>query len=138
MQQSSSSLNSSRFFRLLAISAIDMLVSVPLGLVLLVQQVGVLRPTYSWADVHYGFSQVLSFNAEFVEKNAPGSVALQALSKWLPVFGAFFYFACFGMHDTVLESYIQRYHSIARKFSSNKLCVLSSILFLPSPTQQIN
>lgn len=115
-----------------------MLISVPLGLVLLVQQVGVLRPTYSWADVHYGFSQVLSFTAEFVEKNSPGSITLQALSKWLPVFGAFFYFACFGMHDTVLESYIQRYHSIARKFSSNKSCVRSSVLFLPSPTQQIN
>jgi hypothetical protein len=126
MQQTSSSLNGSRFIRLLAVSAVDMLLSVPFAIASLAFRVRTVQPTLNWVDTHYDFGAVYSSSLQDAELSRPGSSSMQALSVWLPIFASFFYFACFGMHDTFLESYIQGYHSIARKLSSHKACVFPS------------
>jgi hypothetical protein len=115
LQQSSSSLTTSRFFRLLAVSSIDMFVTVPCVIVLITTQVKTLKPSQKWSDLHYDFGQVFRFSSQDLENPLFREElrAITAVSNWMPLFAAFVYFACFGMHDSALDKYTTSYRAAA-------------------------
>jgi hypothetical protein len=128
LQQSSSSLTTSRFFRLLAVSSIDMFVTVPCVIVLITTQVKTLKPSQKWSDLHYDFGQVFRYATEDLDDASSASTAVTtALSNWLPLFAAFVYFACFGMHDSALDKYAAAYCFVSEAFS--KGCVQKEMAF---------
>jgi pheromone a factor receptor len=122
LQQSSSSLTTSRFFRLLAVSSTDMLFTVPFVISVIVQQSRTLMPSQKWSDLHYGFGQVFLYAKEDIADTGSASMEVTtSISSWLPLFAAFVYFACFGMHESALDKYAAAYCFVSGAFS--KGCV---------------
>jgi len=117
LQQNSSSLNSSRFLRLLTVSAVDMLLSTPFIAWNIAYQARHVRPSQRWSDLHYDFDLVF-LNAKVDEDSSADAFALHysfLISLWLPNIAAFVYFVCFGMHDSALESYMALYQNVSHR-----------------------
>lgn len=125
LQQNSSSLNSSRFFRLLAVSSVDMLLSVPAVAWTLSYQIRRMRPTQNWSDLHYNFGLRLLYTESEASSDLSTFYSLKS-SAWLPIIGSFVYFVCFGMHDNALDNYICLYQRALGLLSKLRGCVVSS------------
>lgn len=117
LQQNSPTLNSSRFFRLLAVSAFDMLVNTPAIVWTLSFQTRNIQPTLSWADVHYNFGLVFNIS-EAQAQSARGAYYATMISHWLPLVASFAYFLCFGMHDGVLARVISSTRGVSSMLSN--------------------
>jgi len=87
--------NRGRYLRLMALSSLEILGTVPLGIYFLANAKGGIIPWKSWADTHSNYSRVVQTPA-FEWKNDPGSVVGLEVFRWTFVLCAFVFFGFFG------------------------------------------
>lgn len=97
-KNSGGSLNTSRFIRLMALSATEMLFSLPLSIYVLVLALNSSEwwPWVSWGDTHYNWYAVPKFSSQDIDA-FPTLRASADFSRWAAVAGAFLFFVYFGM-----------------------------------------
>ncbi|KAF8597846.1 STE3-domain-containing protein [Ceratobasidium sp. AG-I] len=105
LANSHTGLNISRYFRLMAMSATEMLFTIPLAIFLLVNNLrGAQNPWVSWADTHSDFGRVGYLSYSFIEEFPQVGTAL-TITRWaLPGSGILF-FAFFGMANEAFAEY---------------------------------
>jgi len=108
-------LNRSRYFRLMALSSVEILGTIPLGTYWIVfnARKGV-RPWKSWAWQHADYSRVEQIPA-FAWKANPGAVTGLEAFRWSLVACAFIFFAFFGFADEARQHYRLVYTSLATR-----------------------
>nr|GAT61196.1 pheromone B alpha 1 receptor [Mycena chlorophos] len=108
-------LNLNRYFRLMAVAAIDILFTIPLALwVLCADVIPNLGPWISWDNTHSNFSRVAQFPG--IEwRSVKLLVASLETTRWATVFCAFIFFAFFGFADEALKHYRNAFSSVTRK-----------------------
>jgi pheromone a factor receptor len=111
---SSVGLNRNRYIRLIAISATEILGTIPLGTLIIVKnaKLGV-DPWKGWAWTHEDYSVVYQVPAS-IWKNTPDAFALE-MYRWSLVLCAFLFFALFGFADEARRHYRSVYASIASR-----------------------
>jgi pheromone a factor receptor len=105
----------SRYIRLMVVSAVEILGTIPLGTVWIVKtaKLGV-DPWRGWAYTHEHYSVVYQVPAS-IWKNDPNSVLFLELYRWSLVLCAFLFFALFGFADEARRHYRRVYASIASR-----------------------
>jgi len=108
-------LNHGRYFRLMALSSMDMVLTIPITtyLVVLDAKQGV-DPWISWDDTHFNYSRVVQVPG-FIWKNNPNMSQGLEMSRWSLVLCAFVFFAFFGFADEARQHYRLVYNSLARR-----------------------
>jgi len=112
---SNSNLNSNRYFRLMALAAVDLTCTIPMSAWAIHQNIeGGILPWVSFESVHSNFSRVGIYPALFWrnEKKVRDSIEL---SRWSTVTCAFIFFALFGFADEARKNYRIAYESFARR-----------------------
>jgi pheromone a factor receptor len=123
---SSTRLNRNRYIRLMAISATEILGTIPLGTVYIVKtaKLGV-DPWRGWAHTHEHYSAVYQIPAS-IWKNNPDSVFGLEMYRWSLVLCAFLFFALFGFADEARQHYRHVYTSIASRIGHSTSTLLKS------------
>jgi len=108
-------LNSSRYFRLMALAGIELVCGIPLSSfsLYLNSQAG-LRPWKGWADVHSNFSRVILVPSIQWRSDYWNAVALE-MTRWSPVVCALIFFMFFGFADEARKHYASYYQTVAKK-----------------------
>ena len=111
----SQGLSRGRYMRLMAIGAIEVLGTVPIGIYIIVYnaRLGVV-PWVSWADTHKNYSQVAQVPA-FIWRVEPSLEIGLEMFRWLLVVCAFVFFALFGFADEARNHYRRVYTSLASR-----------------------
>ena len=122
--QLTSSANRGQYLRLMAISSIEILGTIPLGTYYIVTnaKAGVV-PWRGWARMHSHSSEVIQV-AGFIWRNNPqGSVDIE-MFRWEHVGCAFIFFALFGFSGEAREHYHRLFKLLARRMgkSTSALC----------------
>lgn len=111
---SSTSLTSSRYFRLMALATTEMIFTLPLGTYELFSDSGsALNPWISWSDTHYDFSRVDQFPS-FEWKVSASVVVPLELTRWIIPACAFVFFSFFGFAEEARKNYRMYYAFIKR------------------------
>ncbi|KIY64604.1 STE3-domain-containing protein [Cylindrobasidium torrendii FP15055 ss-10] len=103
---STSGINRNRYFRLLALASVELLVNIPVssfGLYLNTTR-GSIHPWVSWEDTHYDWFAVRQVPS-FVWRADSSMVTVVELQRWAPVFISFVFFGFFGFADEARKSY---------------------------------
>jgi pheromone a factor receptor len=113
--QLTSSANRGRYLRLMAISSIEILGTIPMGTYYIVSnaKMGVV-PWMGWARMHSHYSEVVQV-AGFTWRNDPVASLNLELFRWSLVACAFIFFAFFGFAGEAREHYYRLYKSLARR-----------------------
>ncbi|KAI0292308.1 GPCR fungal pheromone mating factor [Russula brevipes] len=108
-------LNHGRYFRLMALSSLDMLLTIPIAVYIVVLDVkqGV-DPWISWDETHFNYSRVVQVPG-FVWKNEAHTSQVLEMYRWSLVLCAFVFFAFFGFADEARQHYRLVYNSLARR-----------------------
>jgi pheromone a factor receptor len=111
--------NRSRYLRLMAISSIEILGTVPLGTYYIVSNAkhGIV-PWKGWAFVHSHYSEVGQV-AGFIWRNDPATTANLERNRWELVLCAFIFFALFGFAGEARKHYHRLYNSLARRLGKS-------------------
>lgn len=103
-----SGLSPTRYFRLMAIAAVDLMFTVPLSVYVLALDVqpGVMQPWISWADTHFAFDAVYVFPVS-AWQDGPYHVfgVVMEVNRWVLPLAAFVFFAVFGVTDDARSRY---------------------------------
>ncbi|EDR00817.1 STE3-like pheromone receptor [Laccaria bicolor S238N-H82] len=112
---SNSSMNMSRYIRLMSLSIIDMMCTVPLGVYsIYIGNKGVkLAPWISWEDTHFNFSRV-GVVPSLIWRSDPSFQTSVELTRWLPVVCAFLFFALFGFAAEAQKHYKMMFTFVAK------------------------
>jgi pheromone a factor receptor len=139
MMSSSNGFSRGRYLRLMALSATEILGTIPLATYFIVTnaKAGV-RPWTSWADIHSHYSAIEQV-AGFIWKNDPLSVKGLEMFRWLLVACAFIFFALIGIADEARQHYRDVYTSLASRIGyltstlqgSSHVCVVHSLCWPP-------
>ncbi|KAH9986174.1 pheromone A receptor-domain-containing protein [Russula compacta] len=115
IMSSNSSLNRSRYFRLMALASIEILGTIPLGTWSIVNNArsGVTHWT-NWADMHKDYSLVLQLPASYW-KNIPLLAESLETMRWAVVACAFIFFGFFGFAHEARQHYRLVYTSLATR-----------------------
>ena len=117
---SSQGFSSSLYFRLMIISATEILSTIPLGTYILVSNVkGGVGPWSSWASTHRHYSVVYQIPGSIWKNNRQFSLSLD-MFRWLLVGCAFIFFAFFGFAEEARQNYRRLYTSLASRFGYPK------------------
>ena len=131
----SQGLSRGRYFRLMALSATEILGTIPLGTYFIVSNATAgVRPWGSWAEVHRNYSEVIQVPSN-VWKNDPQFAAGVEIFRWSLVACAFIFFAFFGFADEACQHYRRVYTSIGSRIGyststlhgSSYACVVRSL-----------
>jgi pheromone a factor receptor len=124
-----------RYLRLMALSSIEILGTIPLATYFIVSnaKAGV-TPWTSWADIHSHYSAIPQV-AGFIWKNDPNVVSGLEVFRWSLVACAFIFFAFFGIGDEARQNYRRMYMSLAsgigyltsNRHGSSHGCVVRSL-----------
>jgi pheromone a factor receptor len=111
--------NRSQYLRLMVISSIEILGTVPLGTYYIVSSAkhGV-EPWKGWAFVHSHYSEVVQV-AGFIWRNDPATTANLEMFRWSVVVCAFLFFALFGFAGEAREHYHCLYNTLARRLGKS-------------------
>ena len=106
-------LTRNRYIRLICVSAMEILGTIPLGTLYIVRnaKAGV-DPWPGWAKMHANYSVVYQVPAS-IWKNNPDSLFSLEMYRWSLVLCAFVFFALFGFADEARRHYRLVYKSIA-------------------------
>ncbi|KAH9964859.1 pheromone A receptor-domain-containing protein [Russula dissimulans] len=108
-------LNRGRYLRLMALSTIEILGTIPLGTYILVSNArSGMIPWKSWADTHSNYSRVVQV-AAFTWKSDPDAVFGLEMFRWSLVLCAFIFFAFFGFAVEARHHYRLVYTSLASR-----------------------
>ncbi|KAJ8456853.1 hypothetical protein ONZ51_g11874 [Trametes cubensis] len=112
----SSSMTSSRYFRLMAMAATELLLSTPLGIYEIYSNAvaAPLEPWKGWADTHFDFSRVAVYPA-YAWRGVPALAVPLELSRWLLPACAFIFFAFFGFAQEARKNYRDAAMAIATR-----------------------
>ncbi len=107
--------NRGLYLRLMAISATEMLATIPLGTfyIVLNARSGVV-PWKGWAYMHRHYSKIIQV-AGFTWKNDPVMAIGLEMFRWSLVLCAILFFALFGFAGEAREHYYRLYMSLARR-----------------------
>jgi Pheromone A receptor len=119
-------LSRGRYIRLMAISAVEILGTIPLGTFYIVHnsKLGV-TPWRGWAFTHEHYSEVIQVPAS-IWKNDPDSVLGLEMYRWSLVLCAFLFFALFGFANEARQNYRRLYTSIASRIGYSTSILLGS------------
>ncbi|KAG5651335.1 hypothetical protein H0H81_009043, partial [Sphagnurus paluster] len=122
---SNKSLTISRYFRLMALAATEIMLTTPLAVFLLWLNVTAtpIDPWTSWADTHYDYSRVEQYPAIIWRNgNRPRIIAME-LSRWVIPLCALVFFSFFGFAEEAKRNYRAAFQRIINTlgFSSEKL-----------------
>jgi pheromone a factor receptor len=108
------------YLRLMAISGIEILGTIPMGTYFIVSnaRAGV-TPWKGWAYTHSNYSDVVQI-AGFIWKNDPNLANGLEIFRWLLVACAFIFFALFGFADETRQLYRRVYKSIASRIGCSR------------------
>jgi len=108
-------LNSSRYFRLMGLAAIEILCTVPLGAWSISLNVAAgVQPWRGWEDTHTDFSRVDQYPAFLWRSNKVNERSLE-LTRWSVVICAFVFFFFFGFADEARRHYRIALNSVAKR-----------------------
>ncbi|KAF8491698.1 pheromone receptor [Russula emetica] len=111
--------NGGLYLRLMAISATEMLGTIPLGTFCIVFDVKLgIRPWKGWANMHSHYSEVGQV-AGFTWKNVPEMATALEMFRWSLVACEFVFFALFGFAIEAREQYYRLYKLLARCISTS-------------------
>ena len=131
----STRLTRSRYIRLMVISCIEILGTVPWATYYVVKDASLgVQPWKGWAYTHEDYSAVYQIPAS-IWKNIPADVIALELFRWSLVLCAFLFFALFGVADEARRHYRCVYVSIVSRIGlstsslhiSSHTCVVKSI-----------
>jgi pheromone a factor receptor len=109
--------NGGQYLRLMAISATEMLCTVPLGTFYIVMNAkSSITPWKGWASMHRHYSEVEQI-AGFTWKNVPEAATGLEMFRWSLVACAFLFFALFGLAVEAREQYYCVYKLLAGRIS---------------------
>ncbi|KAK7026810.1 a-factor receptor [Paramarasmius palmivorus] len=112
-----SAISASRYLRLIILSCVDALFTVPFSIyVVYIATHGVtLAPWISWEETHFNFQRVDRIPALFWRQNKSFTTSVE-LNRWLAVFCAFVFFALFGFASEAQKHYKLAFWWVAKKF----------------------
>jgi pheromone a factor receptor len=123
---SGSGLSESLYIRLMALSTVEILGTIPLASFWIAFDIKEgLRKWGSWADIHSHYS-VIHQIPSIVWKHDSRSVVALELSRWSLVLCAFIFFAFFGLAEEAMKRYRLVYTSLARLVGSSNRYVVST------------
>jgi pheromone a factor receptor len=115
IMSSNRGLNRSRYIRLMVLSGVEMLFTIPLGTFFIVYNANMgVTPWISWEDTHSNYHRVVQV-AGFMWKNNPNIVIGLEMERWSYVLCAFIFFAFFGFADEARQHYRLVYNSLASR-----------------------
>jgi len=116
----------SRYIRLMTISAMEILGTIPLGTYYIVHnsKLGV-TPWRGWAHTHKHYSVVSQVPASIWKNNHDSVLALE-MFRWSLVLCAFLFFALFGFANEARQNYYRLYTSISRRIGYSTSTLLRS------------
>ncbi|KAF8597848.1 STE3-domain-containing protein [Ceratobasidium sp. AG-I] len=105
LSNSNSGLNMSRYFRLMALAATEMLFSLPFSLwILVTNMTGILNPWVSWEDTHQNFGHINFIPRVYIEA-LPHVKLVMDINRWITPAGGFLFFAYFGLAGEASAEY---------------------------------
>ncbi|KAH9958653.1 GPCR fungal pheromone mating factor [Russula compacta] len=108
------SLNRSRYLRLMALSTVEMLGTIPMGLLVMVTDVKIGHETWiTWAELHGHYFSIPQY--PFSEWSVFPNAFLLELYRWSLVLCAFIFFSFFGFADEARQHYRLAYTWLATK-----------------------
>jgi pheromone a factor receptor len=115
VMSSNRGLNQSRYFRLMCLSMIEILGTIPLSSYILAANVKAgFGPWVSWADVHSDYGEIAQVPS-IVWKSDPMDHALLELYRWSLVACALIFFGFFGFADEARRHYRLVYTTLASR-----------------------
>ena len=117
LQSSGSNLDKSRYLRMIALTSVDLIVTLPITLTVYGIQLsrtgGLLQPYDSWASVHEGFSAVVQVPKEAWDlvTDLQGLFGLVDAARWVTPITAFIFFFFFGFSKEAVQEYKSWYHN---------------------------
>jgi len=112
---SNRNLNRGRYFRLMALSGIEILGTIPIGTYVIVHNIKLgVGPWISWENVHSDYSRVMQVPG-FVWKNNLDVYNGLEMFRWLIVACAFIFFGFFGFAAEARQHYRLVYTSLASR-----------------------
>ena len=97
----------SRYFRLMALAATEILFSLPFSLYILVSNMNMgVFPWISWEDTHQNFGNINFVPHAFLAAN-PHQKLLLDINRWITPAGGFLFFAYFGLAGEASSEYRQ-------------------------------
>jgi pheromone a factor receptor len=114
---SNPSLTINRYFRLMSLATIELLVNTPISVygIYLNLKSGTIQPWKGWADTHFQYSLVVQYPSALWRSDYPVVVSLE-LSRWSIIFCAFVFFVFFGFAEEARRHYRLVYWAVARRF----------------------
>lgn len=127
LQESSGSINFSRYIRLMVLCCIDILCTIPLSIWGLYSQATLspVIPWQGWAAAHANFSFVGQIPAALWRSDHNSVVALE-LTRWSSVMCAILFFMFFGFADEARRHYSVALSTVARKLGSTTFAPTAS------------
>lgn len=123
---SNSNLTFNRYFRLMALAAIELCATIPLSSWLLARDAQ--QPIYVWrglADIHLGFSRIEQF--PYIEWILiPFARSSLGLQSWLTISCAFTFFVFFGLAEEARTHYRLAFTTVAKKLGISTGGTMSS------------
>jgi pheromone a factor receptor len=99
------SLTISRYFRLMALAMIEIMITTPVALFNIIMNLKTpLDPWVSWEDTHFNFSRVGQFPALLWRQNPDAIVSIQ-LTRSITIVGALIFFMFFGFAEEARKNY---------------------------------
>nr|AOC97513.1 putative pheromone receptor [Flammulina velutipes] len=113
---STNSINMNRYVRLMMLSICDMAFTVPLAIyVMYIDTTGIpLAPWISWEETHYHWNRVEVFPASMWRGVKESQITVE-LTRWLPVFCAFLFFALFGFASEATKNYKKVFWAVSKR-----------------------
>jgi pheromone a factor receptor len=110
-------LNRGRYFRLMALSGVEILGTIPVSIywIVLNARNGV-QPWVSWEDTHSNYSRIMQGASSMWKNNHAIVVGLEGF-RWSLVACAFVFFAFFGFADEARQHYRLVYTWLTRRLS---------------------
>jgi pheromone a factor receptor len=108
-------LSHSRYIRLMTISAVEILGTLPLATFYIVRSLKLgVAPWRGWAYTHGDYSAVYQIPGS-IWKNNPNSVLFLEMFRWSLVLCAFIFFAFFGFAEEARQNYRRLYTTVASR-----------------------
>ncbi|KAF9458256.1 pheromone receptor [Collybia nuda] len=112
------SMNTNRYFRLMCLAGIEVMLTIPLGCFMIMESINInggMHPWISWADTHWGFNRHDTYPAaSWRDGSRKESVA--EFSRWLVIICAFIFFAFFGFAEEARHNYSAAFRRVSSWF----------------------
>lgn len=122
LESSKSAISTSRFIRLIALSAFQIAYTLPVSLYVHIVQLKTrkLNEYSDWDTVHYGFDYVVIVTFEDLERMGKTQNALSQLSYWSYTISCALFFLFFGMGEESIATYKRWITRFGRKRTSEE------------------